>query len=67
MLNNKLARNQWAGNKPVRKQVRRRSWEGPATKEDVEAYLALVHSKEMAVNMIAAMTKPMTRRRMNNI
>lgn len=33
--------------------------DAPATKEDVEAYLALVHSKEMAVNMIAAMTKPM--------
>jgi len=33
--------------------------DSPATKEDVEAYLAAVHSKEMAVNMMAAMTKPM--------
>lgn len=33
--------------------------DAPASKEDVEAYLAVMHSKEMVTNMIAALSKPM--------
>lgn len=33
--------------------------DAPATKEEVEAYLAVTHSKELATKMMAAMVKPM--------
>src|SRR5277367_3348364 len=33
--------------------------DAPATKEDVEAYLAVMHYKELTANMMAAMVKPM--------
>jgi len=33
--------------------------DAPASKEDVEAYLQVTHSREMATNMMAAISKPM--------
>lgn len=33
--------------------------DAPATKEDVQRYLEVMHSKEMAAKMVDAMTKPM--------
>jgi hypothetical protein len=33
--------------------------DAPASKEDVEAYLAVTHARGMAENMMAAMSKPM--------
>ena len=33
--------------------------DAPATKEDVEAYLAVMHYKELVANVMAAMVKPM--------
>src|SRR5277367_6345284 len=33
--------------------------DAPATKEDVEAYLAVMHYKELTKNMVAAIVKPM--------
>jgi hypothetical protein len=33
--------------------------DAPATREDIEAYLQVTHSKEMARNMLAAISKPL--------
>jgi uncharacterized protein len=39
--------------------TRRADADAPATKEDVEAYLAVTHSRELAANITAAMSKPL--------